>query len=261
MAKRILDKKVIYVATDERSLNYMFEDVADKLDENVQIVSIDDLPAIKKYVPNDVQVGDVLVKYPFEENKYIKAEEASTVIRLDRFEIIGSIAQKLGANRYEVEQEIEERSTRVIDADGVLGFKKIKTVTNVHKKQEKLKTINVYSCSEFSGVSIISQKSYNEAREIAKEHNMENDIMVQNLIRSREPSQQNQLLQKTYRLEMTSELDKLFDAAFSLSVMEPILDLNAQLKTTLTTKESIKIDIKFYFPPVNNPMYDTPGIN
>lgn len=262
MGKRILEKKVIYITTDERSLNYMFEDESENLDDNIQIISIEDVPAIRKYLPADVKVGDVLVKYPFEENKYIKAEDASARIRLDRFEIIGSIAQKLGASKYEVEQEIMEKCTRIIDGNGTLGYKNVKKEINVHKQQERLKTINVYSSSEYSGVSVISQSSYDDAFKIAEDHNLMDDVMVLNLIKSREPNQQNHLLQKTYRLEMTSELDKLFDAAFSLSVMGSLFDMNAQLKTTLSTKESVKIDIKFYFPSVvNTPIYDTPRIN
>lgn len=261
MGKRILEKKVIYITTDEKSLNYIFEDESEKLDCNIQVISIEDVPAIQKYLPSDVKVGDVLVKYPFEDNKYIKAEDASPRIRLDRFEIIGSIAQKLGASKYEVEQEITEKCTRVIDGNGEVGYKNVKTEINVHKQQERLKTINVYSSSEYSGVSVISQSSYDDAFKIAEDHNLD-DTMVLNLIKSRDPNQQNHLLQRTYRFEMTSELDKLFDAAFTLSVLENLFDMNAQLKTTLSTKESVKIDIKFYFPSVvNTSTYDTPGID
>jgi hypothetical protein len=68
-----LTRDIIYVTSEERATNYMWEKTANKLNPNVQIVSLDDIyeMGVDIFDGKKVPVLDtILIKHPFIPNKY-----------------------------------------------------------------------------------------------------------------------------------------------------------------------------------------------
>ena len=192
--------------------------------------------------------NDVLIKHPFEPNTYLSIGEACNEIRIDKFLKIGEIAQCLGAKGYLVEEAKESVETRCFDANVGVKYKPVRTDVDLKKESTLREKLGIKISDRFGGCNKITEESYLEAKKLAKKYHLENDSAIRSLIRMRNPSKENMLTNRSIHCEMTKELNSALDAAFSLNVMPDVFSLDANVKKTLETKETITLDVLFEFP-------------
>lgn len=242
---------VLHVTTDERSRNWEYDENASKLSREVQIVSIDNIPSIRKkgvILPNrGIYEGDVLIKHPYEDNNYIDASKAAFEIRFSKYSLISEIAQMLGASGYEIEEAIESVEERIWDANGNLEYKIVKAEVSIKDEKTLKKTLGTSIKDMYTGKGTISKASFDKAVDFAKNHNLWEDGMIRSLIRKR-IEQENPLLEEHLHFDVTKEANERLDAAFSLNCLGGTFALDASLNKTLAKKETITLDIKFTFP-------------
>jgi len=246
-----LNGEVIHITSDEKSINWKWEKSSDKVSRKIQFVSIDVIPMIRNN--SDIQFpvvseNDVLIKHPFEPNTYLSIDDACNEIHIDKFFKIGEIAQCLGAKGYIVEEAKESVETRCFDANVGVTYKPVRTSVDIKKEDTLKEKLGIKISDKFSGCKKITEKSYLEAKELAKKYLLENDSAIRSLIRMRDPSKENMLTNRSIHCEMTKELNSALDIAFSLNVMPNVFSLDANVKKTLETKETITLDILFEFP-------------
>ena len=246
-----LNGEVIHIISDERSINWKWEKDSDKVSKKIQFVSIDDIPMIRSN--SDIQFPvviekDVLIKHPFEPNTYLSIDDACNEIRIDKFFKIGEIAQCLGAKGYIVKEAKENIGTRCFDANVGVTYKPIRTDLDIKKEETLKEKLGIELSDRFGGCKKITEKSYLEAKELAIKYHLENDSAIRSLIRMRDPSKENMLTNRSIHCEMTKELNSALDIAFSLNVIPNVFSLDANVKKTLETKETITLDILFEFP-------------
>lgn len=251
--KKQLKGEVIYIANDEDSRNYRYEKESKSLDPSVQILSIDDIPAIRDtysdsiYLPSHIRVGDVLIQHPFDKGTYIKADGSAQEIMISKFGLIREIAQKLGAQGCVITVARKESQERKWTAKGEVEYKVVNAETEITSDKELQKELCVKIENRWKG-SPITEKSYQRAIEIAQENDLWGDNAVRSLIRMRNPKEENPLLEDSYHFDMSQEANDILDAAFSLSAMAGVFNLKASYKKELQTREVLTIDVNFIFP-------------
>lgn len=247
----LLEGEVLHFTTDERSRNWVYDDNASKLSREVQIVSVNKVPEIRKMgfvLPGRrILEGDVLIKHPYEEGVYIDASKAADQIRLSKYSLISELAQMLGASSYEIEEAIESIEERQWNAEGNLEYKIVKAEVSIKDETSLKQTLGISISDTYPGRGVVSDTSYNRALEFAKQHNLWEDGMVRSLIRKRQ-EQENPLIEEHLHFDVTKEANERLDAAFSLNCLGGLFSINAALNKTLSKRETITLDIKFIFP-------------
>lgn len=246
-----LNGEVIHITSDEKSINWEWEKDSDKVSRKIQFVSIDDIPIIRNnsdiHFPV-VSENDILIKHPFEPNTYLRIDDACNVIRKDKFYKISEIAQELGAKGFTIEEAKESIETRKLDAKVGVEYKAVKTEIDIKKENELKEKLGIKICDRYGGCSKITEASFAKAKELAKRYHLDDDSDICSLISARDPSKENPLTNRSIHCEMTKEFNSALDIAFSLNVMPNVFSLDANVKKTLETKETITLDILFEFP-------------
>jgi hypothetical protein len=247
-----LRERVIHVTSDERSINWEWEKNSEQVNRQLQFVSIDDIPSIRSntnvVLPSEIQEGDILIKHPFEPDTYLNVVDAIDEIRKDKWFKISEIAQCLGATGFNIKEATESIETRELDTNVGVSYKVINARNNIKKRNELKEKLGIEIDDAFDGCKVISDESYKKAQELAKKYHLDNDAAIRSLIRMRDPGIENAFLGRTIHCEMTKELNSALDIAFSLNVMPNVFSLDANVKKTLETKETITLDVRFEFP-------------
>jgi hypothetical protein len=247
-----LRERVIHVTSDEKSINWEWEKNSEQVDRQIQFVSIDDIPSIRSntnvVLPSEIQEGDILIKHPFEPDTYLNVVDAKDEIRKDKWFKISEIAQCLGATGFTIEEAKESIESRTLDATLGIKYKTVRSKSDLKKEETLKEKLGITISDKFGGCRKITDNSYLEAKELAIKYHLDNDSAIRSLIRMRNPSKENMLTNRSIHCEMTKELNSALDAAFSLNVMPNVFSLDANVKKTLETKETITLDVRFEFP-------------
>lgn len=144
----------------------------------------------------------MLLKHPYEVNTYIQAENALQ-IRYAKLHKIGEIAQCLGAKSYQIVGAWNKVEDRTLDVNGEVGYKVVKSEIEVHKENEIKELVRMKISGQIDGARIISEESFHEAEEIAKQYGLWEDDGIKSLIRSRNPNKEYPFINKDYNFNIT----------------------------------------------------------
>jgi len=237
---------VIHVTSDERSRNWMLERDAKNVSREIQVVSIDNIPLYRKekiQLPSrQICEGDVLIRHPYEPNIFIDVNKAAFEIRFSKYTLISEIAQRLGATHYIIEEAIETVEEREWSAKGTIDYKMVKSSMDINNKDDLKEKMGILIEDHFPKLSA----SPDDATSFAQKYHLWEDSMIRSLIRKCS-YEGNPLLHEHLRFDVTKEANSLFDAAFSLNALGGIFNMDPTLKKTLSTRETIILDIKFDF--------------
>lgn len=240
---------VLHITSDERSRNWMLERDASKVSREVQIVSVDNIPLYRETgieLPHRrICIGDVLIRHPYESNLFIDVSNASFEIRFSKYTLISEIAQRLGATHYEIEEAIETVEEREWSAKGNIDYKMVKSSININNRDDLKKKMGILIEDQYPKI----KASSDDATSFAKLYNLWGDSMIRSLIRKCS-YEGNPLLHEHLRFDVTKEANSLFDAAFSLNALGGIFNIDASTNKTLSTRETIILDIKFDFQQI-----------
>lgn len=246
-----LTGEVVYVTSDEHSRNWIYNPKSEKVSKRIQWLSIDDVPNIRKesewQLPSRIYEGDVLIRHPYDADRYIQAEKASYEIRRSKYLKITEIAQKLGATGCVIKEALENIEERKFSVEGDVTYE-IKSGLNITHDKSLKETMGIKFENKFDGIERISQRSYEDAITLAEKYNLWEDEEIRSLINMRNPNQENLLRNRTLTFDMTREANERLDIAFSLTALPGVFSIDAPLKRTLIQRESIKLEILYSFP-------------
>lgn len=239
--------RVIRVDTEERKRNYKWAENSKNLNRQVCVCTIEELranPSIN--LPKRLAIGDVLMLHPYETNLYLNIEECEN-LRISKFMHFCAIAQKLGAKSYKLSYGEYKSGESTIDASGKVGSPRWGGEVDIKKKEKFEKKTGFKLEDSFDGVRIISEESFEKAKELAARYNLENDDYIKLLLEKRDPSNENHQHYEHVHCEVSKEINSELDAALSIDAVG-IFDLSANVKQTMKNRESIVVDIEFEFP-------------
>lgn len=253
----LVDKDAIYIATDERSLNYKWIDESAKdLNAGALVLSEVYLPQLQAegIIPYGTRVGDILVRNPFnvETAAFCKIGDAARNIREAKWNNIVQLATTyLGASNVHLEIKEIKTCNKEIDANG-----NIKTPVWEVKLDVKHQNDITEQCSSLydamgPGAARLTIEQYEAARAKAKEFYLLQDPEVQTLLRLRDPRGFNSNHYHA-RFSLTSEENSVLDVALSFSTLKKTLNIGAGMVATMQKRTEITIEVTFDFPPIQN---------
>jgi hypothetical protein len=249
MSENVQMKDVLYVTSNERAINYKWEDDCNKLDRGLQVVSIDDIMnediVFFNKRKNDIQLDSIFIRHPLMPNTYVDINSAEDVFMKIKLDCLGHIANLLGAKEYETTYLIEEKGERKVDVNGNMAISKVSAEVSVEIDKNSERTRKYYRHEKFN--SILTEESYALAELKAKEYNMDNGVDIRYLINNRNPKlPNNQLTSQIVKMELYDELNSKMDIAFSLKVAN-IFKLRGEYSEAMSSRKKVVIETKLIF--------------
>lgn len=241
----------LLVMCDEDEYNSDLLPGHEHLNPKLTIVGINQsLPVIREQVnlPSNIGEGDLLVRDPYSLNSYIKVEDdtAEKLCRKKYHHII-RLAELLGAKRSRIKQVKGVYRKRDLNFDASLKLPK----GSGNVKVEDSEVLELFGLTEIksvcNGVEHITEESYNDAREFAKEHCLIDIPEAISLLEGRNPKQINPKKNLTITFEGQSELNKLFDIAATCTALK-MFKFQAHYRKTFERREKYTLVIEFEFP-------------
>lgn len=250
MENNKLGAGILQISTEERAVNYRWEKDADKLDKNISIVCMDDIQNLvndgwtfKTKMP--IREGMTLALHPFISKCYIDINIAEDELFKDKFNCLGRVVKLLGVKSFEAKAVFREAKIRDIDATGSMNYKLIKADAS-YKESEKEKYAKKYSREEkFSGE--FTRQGYEKAKQLIKQYKLEEEEDLNYIVEQRNPDDGNTLTEQSITVDLSKELNRLTEWAFSLNVLKGVFTLNANVKQTISTQKEIIIETKLVF--------------
>lgn len=247
MSENVQMKEVLYVTSNERAINYEWEDDCNKLNSGLQVVSIDDIMhediGFLNKRKNDIQLESIFIRHPLMPNTYIDINSAEDEFMRIKLDCLGYIANLLGAKEYETTFLIEEKDERKVDANGKMTIARVSAEASCRIEENNEKTRKYYRHEFFN--SMLSKESYAEAESIAKKCNMDDGVWY--LIKNRNPQLPNNLLSsQIVKMELYNELNSKMDIAFSLKVAN-IFNLRGEYSEAMSSRKKVVIETKLMF--------------
>ena len=248
MENNKLGAGILQISTEERAINYRWEKDADKLDKNISIVCMDDIQNLvndgwtfKTKMP--IREGMTLALHPFISKCYIDINIAEDELFKDKFNCLGRVVKLLGAKSFEAKAVFLEAKTRIIDATGKINYKLIKADAS-YKKSEEEKYAKTYSRKEIF-LGEFTRQGYEKAKQLIKQYKLEEDLNY--IVEQRNPDDGNTFSEQNIAVDLSEELNRLTECAFSLNVLKGVFTLNANVKQTISTQKEIIIETKLVF--------------
>lgn len=240
-----LTGELLYIVPEERAINYLWENNARKIPKNVQIVSIEDAIENKEcfFDKSNIELNTIWVKHPYKQ-KYIDLIQSEENIIQSKLDAFGIIVKHLGVKEFETTYATEVISEREISVNGEIGYKVLNTNAEVKITNNDTKTAKYYRHEKFSGN--FTEDSYLKAIEQAKLFGLNDDRDIAYLLEVRNPTDNNLLTSRYVTFELTEEINKKIDIAFSLSGLN-LFKISSKYNETLKTKKTITIKSNLIF--------------
>lgn len=246
-----LSGDILHIVTEERAINYVWEDNEKKLDKNLQIISITDMNHALSQghysfdLSGSLSVGMVLAKHPFLPARYVDINKAQDVIFQDKLNCMFEIAKLLGVTFIEAKAVFLDEQKMEMSADGELKYKCVDMSLQV-QKEEKLKYAKRYEREErFSGE--FTKEGYQKALEKAQRYGLGDDGDIQYLLRQRNPDDPNSMQEQSVKVEMTKELNTLLECAMSLTILPGVFSLKGHTREVISSRKTIVLESKLVF--------------
>ena len=248
----ILKKDIIYVTTPERAENYRYEPKyleVGQLPANVEVVSIIDLQANRDIqIPRNLVCESVLIREPYNVSSYINLEDyIGKKFISEKWNAIISIANHLGMKymRADYTRNAEDKS----NINGGIGANNTDSL-NVNGNVQYQNNIITYEGIQLerrgSSQNKLTKRSYRHAWKIAKKADLLEDPFVKNLLRDRNPEDDNH--QTYFKDTLTFEINQklIVDSAVEINGLG-IFDftLNYNKADVRIIKESFQVCIDF----------------
>ena len=238
-----LNGEVLHIVSDERAINFLWEKDARKISPHVQILPISTALSKKGMFDGNVLLDSIWIKHPFIRNKYIDINSSEDIIIKMKLDAIGIIAKHLGVKEYETCYASEIIQERERTGESGFKYKIINSDTSIKINRDDTRTAKYHRLEKYSGE--FTEDSYLQAKAKAKEFGLDKDTDIWYLIENRNPKDTNILKVKEVTTELTEELNKSIDIAFSLGI--GIFNIAASYKDTLKNRKTVKITSRLVF--------------
>jgi len=241
-----LTGQVLHVVSPEKAVNYKWEDNADKLPDNLQIISIDDYNSLADTTKKElfglrnVSENSLLILEPYS-HQYILPNEAEITFFDRKFNALSQIASLLGASKISMKVESYEETKRELSVNGDISYKAVDISATMNKAQmEHLK--NKYEkIREYTSPRLTSE-GFNEALRICEESGLIYDVNFKSLLAQRNPQHPNPMKKEILHIELSKELNESLDIAFHLNVLKGVFSLNAGVMNAISSSKRLMIE-------------------
>ena len=119
-------------------------------------------------------------------------------------------------------------------------------ISKCYKEAEKKKYAKKYSREEtFSGE--FTRQGYEKAKQLIKQYKLEEEEDLNYIVEQRNPDDGNTLTEQSITVDLSKELNRLTEWAFSLNVLKGIFTLDANVKQTMSIQKEIIVETKLVF--------------
>lgn len=242
-------KPVLYIESDEKSLNCKFREGFDKCKGGVMVCSIDyDVPELieENVLPGNVQIGDVFVRSPYDD-KYIAIKDYEITTMQDKASHIAEVARLLGASSCQQEIEVEDVVGRKYEGTLDAGYKPVKITAEMKKEVENKTKKSIRVVSTYSQAKVPTVTDYERAREYARQHCLLLDSSVDSLLKARNPNETNLMSEREIVVNLSSESNTNLDIAAKLSVMQNVFELNSTFHESTKIQKNVRMILHYTF--------------
>lgn len=182
--------QVIVLASPERCINYKWFENADKIDNQLQLLTSEyvgssEFPCqIDK--SNGLKEGMILIRNPFNATHFVNVTDLEDQTLKYKLNAMNDIGLRLGAKSIEIYSKVENSEQRDVDVNVDGNFKVAKGKVDVKVTQDR------YSSDEYKIISknpetIFTEESYREAIQKANESGLINEPRINSLLQNRNP--------------------------------------------------------------------------
>lgn len=194
---------------------------------------------------SNFSIGLILAKHPFFKNTYITIDSLENEILHHKLICLSSIAQFLGAKSIKGHAVISDQQIRQKSISGNIKYKGIKLGVQAKNEIAKKYESKYYIEDNFGGE--FSENSYQHAIDEAKVFGLDQDIEISNLLDQRNPRHSMHIVSRKLTIELSQELNKIFDTAFSACILGVCPRLNAGYKEILENRKTILFEMEIKF--------------
>lgn len=194
---------------------------------------------------SNFSIGLILAKHPFFKNSYITIDSLENEILHHKLICLSSIAQFLGAKSIKGHAVISDQQIRQKSASESIKYKGVKLGVQAKNEIAKKYESKYYIEDNFGGE--FSENSYQHAVDEAKAFGWDQDIEISNLLDQRNPKHSMHIVSRKLTIELSQELNKILDSAFSACALGVCTRLNAGYKEILENRKTILFEMEIKF--------------
>lgn len=250
-------KKILLVEHADYAPEYM-KDGQNHVDRNLletlTVCPIDDtesafgVSALIKadILPNNVASGQVFMRSPYDDNKYIRLDDFELTVMQDKARHIVEVARILGATKCEYDIEITSMVLKEQSADGNVNIQDIIQVDASYVETEKKRLKNSIQVEqEYPCAKVPTNGDHEKAIGYAKEHHIRWD--VEDLLRARSPETKNMLGKRTVTVMLNNEINADLNVATRLNILGNVVSVGANYKKSMQYERQIIMKMKYEF--------------
>lgn len=240
--------KVLVLAKPEKCLNYKYYDDADKIDSRLQLLPVEyvDSSAFPCNLNKDngLTEGMVLIRHPYIKDAFIDVTCLEDNILELKLQAMKSIGLKLGAKAIHIKSVLKTSELRSFSTSAKASGWGVTAQGDVEKNKSK------YEGSEYridwEGNTIpMTDDSYKEAMEIAKEYGLYSEPRIATLFKDRDPQHPATGKFSVYASAMKESNERL-NVAVSASYLSSF-SFQAGVADSCTLKNEITLETEFVF--------------
>lgn len=242
--------RVLCVTTPEKAVNYRWEENSELLDGKG--IAVVDMVEIKRLQTEGVQFdnagaiiteGTVFGLHPYRENCYVNLALPEEELLDAKVDLLAQFYKYLGVRSIHFEAEFSEEEKREFSADGSVKYKVVEAKAEYKNTQENKMKKRFSRNETYEGE--FSDETYRKAQNMYKQIGFNRHL--QYLLKQRNPEDGNKIKSQEIEVELTSELNELTEAAFSLTAFGGVFSLKGNFMEKVSTKKTIKLKTKIEF--------------
>lgn len=253
-----LRRPVVYIASGDKAnfLRYASVEQKQKISPNIQIISEEYLSEVRKNnifsLPKNVFIGDILTIHPYEPNKYVHVQELVEETMSSLYSCVSEIARHLGATMIEWTKSCFNEGIRTRNAKGEIKITPYGNLSaNFKSKEENSHNSEERKRIDYNVPKNISLEErlleYEKAKKTAKKYGLEDLNDVRELIDGRDPLTSIKIRTKEVTIRMSSKINFVLDAAFSLMSIGDIFNVDGDVKDSIIQHQKIECRYVIHF--------------
>ena len=229
-----------------RLLNILTICPFDDEEENICVRSLQE----EGILPNNADVGQVFMRSPYDDNKYIRLDNFELTVMQDKARHIAEVARILGATECGYDIAITSMVSREQSMNSNAGIMDTIQVdaSYVKSEQERLKN-SIQVDQEYPQAKVPTIEEYQKAVEYAKAHHISWD--VEDLLRARSPETKNMLGKRTVSVMLSNESNADLNVATRLNILGDVVAVGVNYKKSMQYERQVVMNMRYKFAMPN----------
>ncbi|MBO4333317.1 MAG: hypothetical protein J5875_09170 [Paludibacteraceae bacterium] len=240
--------KVLVLAKPEKCLNYRWYDDADKIDNRLQLLPVEYVNSsafpCNLNKDNGLTEGMMLIKHPYIKDAFIDVTRMEDEILELKLQAMKSIGLKLGAKEIHIKSVLKISELRNFNASAKASGWGVTVEGNVEKNKSKYEG-NEYRIDWTGNSTQMTESSFQEAMQIAKEYGLYSEPRIATLFKDRDPHHPATGTFTVFASAMKESNERL-NVAVSASYLTAF-SFQANVANSCTLKNEITLETTFTF--------------